>query len=160
MTTVMIEHGFDVESINEVRETTGLLLHSMYVGGNVLRLCRINHIHVIVTMPTIAYNAVFSQPINEVERKALIATVIELIERGEYDLARPQDDEHIMTYFANEIMRRRPNTVVNMRYTATAVTITIPGMEHTFQKRELFVRDTIALKHVLDTLGIKHAVLP
>lgn len=159
-----LKPGFDIESICEVREATGLLLHSLYVGGNALRCTRINHIHMFVTMPQIAYNALYgagTEPVvNEEERKALIQTIIQLINDGEYDTERAGSEDHAMQYFTDEILRRVPNSHVKLLFAPREITFIVGDVSHRFRKNELFVRDAYALKHVLDTLGISHALLP
>lgn len=159
-----LKSGFDIQSICEVREATGLLLHSLYVGGNSLRCARINHIHITVTMPQIAYNAMYGagdqMVINEDERKALIDTIINLINEGEYDTERADLDYGPMNYFTEEILKLVPNSHVKLYFAPREITFVVGDRSHRFRKNELFVRDTYALKHVLDTLGISHAILP
>lgn len=159
-----LKPGFDIQSICEVREATGLLLHSLYVGSNSLRCTRINHIHIIVTMPQIAYNALYGTGteivVNESERKAMIDTIIQLINDGDYSTERAGQDDHAMQYFTDEILRRVPNSHVKLLFAPREVTFIVGDRSHRFRKNELFVRDTYALKHVLDTLGISHAILP
>lgn len=159
-----LKPGFDIQSICEVREATGLLLHSLYVGSNALRCTRINHIHMIVTMPQIAYNAMYGTgnglAVNESERKAMIDTIIQQINDGDYSTERPGSDDHTMQYLTYEILRRVPYSHVEILYAPREVTFIVGDLSHRFRKSELFVRDTYALKHVLDTLGIDHALLP
>lgn len=159
-----LKPGFDVESICEVREATGLLLHSLYVGGNTLRCARINHIHMIVTMPQITYTALYGKGpelcVNEEERKAMIQTIIQLINDGEYETELAGMDYHAMQYLTDEILKRVPNSHVKLLFAPREITFIVGDRSHRFRKNELFVRDSYALKHVLDTLGIEHALLP
>lgn len=147
----------DINTINDINEITGLLITNCRLTVNQLQCVRTSRKHMHLLLPQRIYDGVYNPHIDERKRLALVKTLSDKILSGDYTM----DDSMAAKYYVGQLQRRLARVDVYVTNTANGLCVTIGkgGEQHLFKPNELYKRDAYALKYVLDTVGIEHAIL-